>query len=190
MHTAFYLSKTYYGHSTFHGKIYTATFCIFLPYHEHPEDDALRAVHQHGERVLAVVGVRHHGRVVEHGGEQVDGGHGDEEQEGRLHQRALVDRPAVEDGGAQRHEDGRARAVHHGLVEEQPLAPPVTGKFPAITDYGRSQRDAGRGGRLRREKNAFFFGAASANVFKPFSHSSQWKNGRKTLYYIWPRAAL
>jgi len=65
------------------------------------------------------------GRVVEHGGEHVDRGDGDQEQEGRFHQGALVDRLAAQDAHSQGQQDGRPGTVHHRLVEQQPLRPPV-----------------------------------------------------------------
>ncbi len=77
------------------------------------------------------------GKVARKFTHQVHGGHGDQEEEGRLHQRALVDRLAVEYGEPEREQDGGACAVHHRLVEQKPLAPPVTEEFPAITDGGR-----------------------------------------------------
>ena len=48
----------------------------------------------------------------------------------------LVDGLAVEYGDAERHEDGGARHVDHGLVEEQPLRPPAAGgkQRPALND--------------------------------------------------------
>lgn len=63
--------------------------------------------------------------VVEHGGQHVDGGHGDQEQEGGLHQGALVHRLAVQDGHAEGHQERRSCAVHRPLVEQQPLRPPA-----------------------------------------------------------------
>ena len=54
----------------------------------------------------------------------------------------LVDWLAVEYGDAERHEDGGARHVDHGLVEEQSLRPPVAGKQrPALNDGGLSHSD-------------------------------------------------
>ena len=52
----------------------------------------------------------------------------------------LVDGLAVEYGDAERHEDGGARHVDHGLVEEQPLRPPAAGgkQRPALNDGGLS----------------------------------------------------
>ena len=48
----------------------------------------------------------------------------------------LVDWLAVEYGDAEGHEDGGARHVDHGLVEEQPLRPPAAGgkQRPALND--------------------------------------------------------
>ena len=48
----------------------------------------------------------------------------------------LVDWLAVEYGDAEGHEDGGARHVDHGLVEEQPLRPPAAGgkQHPALND--------------------------------------------------------
>lgn len=111
------------------------------PYHEHSEYDALRRVHQHGQGVVAVLVVGQYGSVVEHRGQEVDRGDGDQQEEGGLHQRAFVDRLAVEDGYAQRHEDGGAGTVHHGLVEKQALTPPVTKEFSALNVDDRTQRD-------------------------------------------------
>lgn len=63
--------------------------------------------------------------VVENGREHVDRGHGDEEEEGRLDERALIHGLAVEDARAEWQQDGRARAVHQRLVEQQALRPPA-----------------------------------------------------------------
>ncbi len=71
-------------------------------------------------------------RIVEYCGQQVDGRDRDEQQEGGLHQGALVHRPAVQDGGAQRHQDGSPGTVYHGLVKEQALAPPTMEEGPAF----------------------------------------------------------
>ena len=62
----------------------------------------------------------------------------------------LVDGLAVEYGDAERHEDGGARHVDHGLVEEQPLRPPVAGKQrPALNDGGLSHSDND----IKKERN-------------------------------------
>ena len=66
------------------------------PDHEQAEGDALRTVLEEGESVLGVL-VREDGGVVEDRGEEVDGGDGDEEEEGCLHQSALADGLAEED---------------------------------------------------------------------------------------------
>ena len=96
------------------------------PDHEQAEGDALRTVLEEGESVLGVL-VRENGGVVEDRGEEVDGGDGDEEEEGGLHQSALADGLAEEDGPSHREENSGPGAVHDCLVEYQTLAPPSQG---------------------------------------------------------------
>ena len=79
----------------------------------------------------------------------------------------LVDWLAVEYGDAEGHEDGGARHVDHGLVEEQPLRPPAAGgkQRPALNDGGLSHSGGQTGWHCRRNKRgggtamvAFSFG--------------------------------
>lgn len=97
------------------------------PDHEGTEEDALRGVHQqrcHQLLVFLLVLGEDRG-VVEDRGEHVDRRHRHQEEEGRLDQRALPHWLAAEDAEAEGDEDGCPSAVHHGLVEEESLRPPV-----------------------------------------------------------------
>ena len=71
------------------------------PDHEEAKGDTLRTVLEKGDGVLAVL-VGEDGGVVEDGGQEVDSGDGDEEEEGGLHQGALADGLAQEEGSAHR----------------------------------------------------------------------------------------
>ena len=46
-------------------------FSIYSPYHKHAKDDALRTVHQHGQRVLLIL-VRQHRSITHHSRQQVN----------------------------------------------------------------------------------------------------------------------
>ena len=65
----------------------------------------MRTVLEKGDGVLAVL-VGEDGGVIEDGGQEVDSGDGDEEEEGGLHQGALADGLALEEGPAHGQEDG------------------------------------------------------------------------------------
>ena len=95
------------------------------PDHEQAEGDALRAVLQERESVLRVL-VRKDGGVIEDRGQQVDGGDGDQEEEGCLHQGALADGLTEEYWPSHRQQDGSSGTVNHRLVEYQALAPSTT----------------------------------------------------------------
>ena len=56
----------------------------------------MRTVFEERDGVLCVL-VREDGGVVEDGGQEVHGGHGDQQEEGGLHQRALADSLAQEE---------------------------------------------------------------------------------------------
>ena len=65
----------------------------------------MRTVLEKGDGVFAVL-VGEDGGVVEDGGQEVDSGDGDKEKEGGLHQGALADGLALEEGPAHGQEDG------------------------------------------------------------------------------------
>lgn len=84
-------------------------------------------VHEKGcsEIGLIVFVVGEDGRIVEDRGQHVDGRHRDEQEEGRLHEGALLDRLAVIDADAKGQQDGGPTPIHHSLMEQQPLRPPA-----------------------------------------------------------------
>ena len=92
------------------------------PDHEESKADTLRTVLQQWYGVFIVL-IREDGGIIEDCGEEVDGGDGDQEEEGGLHQRTLADGFTQEEWPPHGQEDGSPGTVDHCLVEDQSLAP-------------------------------------------------------------------